>query len=106
MPPPCPGALEGYRYSDVGIHVCGKENASHYIYWTQESVYYKAHRDITWRLHVSGKVTQTHKVSAGAGWHSYKYNMHRKAPQSGSSVICVGASNTPGFPCGAVPVGY
>jgi hypothetical protein len=75
-------------------------------YWTDESVYYKGHRDITWRLHVSGKVTQTYKLSAGAGWHSYKYNMNRKVPQSGSSVICVGASNTPGFPCEAVPVGY
>jgi hypothetical protein len=92
--PACQGSLRGYRSGDVGIHVCQRTTDS-YVYWTQESVYNPARRAVTWRLHVSGRITQHYLATLPAGWHSHKFTMSRGITHS----ICVGASNTPGYPC-------
>jgi hypothetical protein len=95
--PSCQGAISGSRQSDVGIDVCHGEdftNPFSYVYWTNESVYYPSTQTKTWRLHVNGTVTQHHSLHAGPGWHTYVYTNNRIV-----SKICVGATNTPGFPC-------
>jgi hypothetical protein len=95
--PTCQGAISGSRQSDIGIDVCHGEVINSkwsYVYWTNESVYYPSTQTKTWRLRISGTVTQHHTLKAGRGWHTYVYTNNRRALK-----ICVGASNTLATAC-------